>query len=147
LLIDRLYRTLAVIAVVFSALGAAAQSKGNASIEVAVVKPHPSAVMHNNFKLCDEPLRIGRSAIAQADCICLLTESASDCGRVPLGFGRPLGHERQNKSEGRRNAPAGTADRSPASRERFGLQFHREKRELPSYALQVEGSAEVGRCG
>ena len=63
MLINCLYRTLPVIAVVLSSLGAAAQSKGDASIEVAVVKPHPSAVMHNNFsfaknrfELEDQPL-------------------------------------------------------------------------------------------
>lgn len=64
MLLKRFCGMLSLISMVFfSALAAAAQSTGTVSLEVAVVKPHPSSGTHNNFsfaknrfELEDQPL-------------------------------------------------------------------------------------------
>src|ERR1700722_2270303 len=137
------YRSLFVAASLFlTALGVRAQTATQqsqivASIEVAVLKPHPAAVMHNNFsfqrnrfELEDQPLL---KLIAFAYSL-NSRQIASAPGRV---------EEKQWDMSGTTNLAADATLPQMQQlvrqllKERFGLQFHREKREMPAYALQV----------
>ena len=137
LLINRLYRTLPVIAVVLSALGAASQSKGDASIEAAVVKPHPSAVMHNNFSFAKNRFELEDQPLLK-----LIAFAYSLNPRQIVGASGWVSEDRWDMS-GKTNLTdnATLPQQQQIVRqllvESFGLQFHREKRELPPYALQV----------
>jgi uncharacterized protein (TIGR03435 family) len=138
MLIIRRCRNLSVIAIsVLSALGAAAQSTGNASIEVAVVKPHPSAVMHNNFSFAKNRFELEDQPLLK-----LIAFAYSLNPRQIVGADSWVSGDNWDMS-GTTNL---TADATlPQEQqlvrqllvERFGLQFHQEKREMPVYALQV----------
>lgn len=136
LLLHRRCEALTVLAAIVS-LSAAAQSQGNATVEVAVVRPHPPAVMHNNFsfarnrfELEDQPLlkliafaysMNARQIVGASNWV---SEDHWDMSGVTnLGDDATLRQEQQIVQQ--------------LLVERFGLRFHREKRELPSYALQV----------
>ena len=136
MLLHRRCEALTVLAAIVS-LSAAAQSKGNATVEVAVVRPHPPAVMHNNFsfarnrfELEDQPLlkliafaysMNARQIVGASNWV---SEDHWDMSGVTnLGDDATLRQEQQIVQQ--------------LLVERFGLRFHREKRELPSYALQV----------
>jgi uncharacterized protein (TIGR03435 family) len=135
--INRRYRTLPVVAVVLSALGAAAQSKDDASIEVAVVRPHPAAVMHNNFSFVKNRFELEDQPLLK-----LIAFAYSLNPRQIVGASGWVAEDHWDMS-GKTNL-TDDATRPQEQQivrqllvERFGLQFHREKRELPSYALQV----------
>lgn len=139
----RVCRSLFVSAVLFAvgfgvrAQTAEPQTQMDATIEVAVVRPHPAAVMHNNFsfqknrfELEDQPLL---KMIAFAYSV-----NSRQIVNVPKWV-----EEKHWDMSGTTNL---TADATLPQeqqlvrqllKERFGLQFHREKREMPAYALQV----------
>ena len=115
----------------------APQSQMDATIEVAVVRPHPATVMHNNFsfprnrfELEDQPL------------LKLIAFAYSLNARQIVDFPEWV-EEKHWDMSGTTNL---TADATLPQeqqlvrqllKERFGLQFHREKREMSAYALQV----------
>ncbi|MCU1323140.1 MAG: hypothetical protein JWM43_2789 [Acidobacteriaceae bacterium] len=144
MLTNCLGRNLSVIAVfVLSALGAAAhsiateQSMGDASIEVAVVKPHPSAVMHNNFSFVKNRFELEDQPLLK-----LIAFAYSLNSRQIVGASGWVSEDHWDMS-GKTNL---TQDATLSQEqqlirqllvERFGLHFHREKREMPAYALQI----------
>jgi uncharacterized protein (TIGR03435 family) len=116
---------------------AALQSQTDATIEVAVVRPHPAAVMHNNFsfqknrfELEDQPLL---KMIAFAYSV-----NSRQIVNVPGWV-----EEKHWDMSGTTNLTADATLRQEQQlvrqllKERFGLEFHRERREMPVYALQV----------
>jgi uncharacterized protein (TIGR03435 family) len=133
-----IYRELSLLgAVLLSPLMSAAQSAGEVSIEVAVVKPHPAAVIHNNFsfvknrfELEDQPLlkliafayTLNPRQIAGASGW-VADDHWDMSGKTSLLEDATLPQEQQIIRQ--------------LLLERFRLQFHKEKRELPSYALRV----------
>jgi uncharacterized protein (TIGR03435 family) len=138
MLIIRRCRNLSVIAVsVLSALGAAAQSTGNASIEVAVVRPHPSAVMHNNFSFAKNRFELEDQPLLK-----LIAFAYSLNPRQIVGTdGWVSGDHWDMSGTTNLTEDATLPQEQQLIRqllvERFGLQFHQEKREMPAYALQV----------
>jgi len=137
MLTSRRCQDLSVIAVfVLSCLGAAAQST-SASIEVAVVKPHPPAVMHNNFSFVKNRFELEDQPLLK-----LIAFAYSLNPRQIVGAPGWVAKDHWDMS-GKTNL---TEDATlPQEQqlirelivERFGLQFHQEKREMPAYALQV----------
>ena len=132
------YGTLTVAAmIVLSAWEAAAQAKGDVSVEVAVVKPHPAAVMHNNFSFAKNRFELEDQSLLKLIAFAYAmsprqivgapgwtTEEHWDMsGKTDLTDDATLPQEQQIIRE--------------LLVERFGLRFHLEKRDLPSYALQV----------
>lgn len=138
LLIDHLCRMLFFTAVgVLSAVGAAAQSKSEVSIEVSVVRPHPSAVMHNNFSFAKNRFELEDQPLLK-----LIAFAYSLNPRQIVGASGWISEDHWDISgETDLTKDATLPQEQQIIRqllvERFGLQFHREKRELPSYALQV----------
>jgi uncharacterized protein (TIGR03435 family) len=138
MLTNHLYRDLTVIAVfVLSALGAAAQSTDSASVEVAVVKPHPSAVMHNNFSFVKDRFELEDQPLLK-----LIAFSYSLNPRQIVGAPGWVSENHWDMS-GKTNLTE-DATRPQEQQlirqllvERFGLHFHKERREMPAYALQV----------
>jgi uncharacterized protein (TIGR03435 family) len=136
--INRFYRELFVIAAAFlTTLGTAAQSTGDTSIEVAVVRPHPAGVMHNNFSFMKDRFELEDQPILK-----MISFAYSLNLRQIVGASGWVAEDHWDMS-GKTNL---TEDATlPQEQqiirqllvERFGLQFHKEKRELPSYALQV----------
>ncbi|WP_263408722.1 TIGR03435 family protein [Terriglobus tenax] len=108
-----------------------------ASIEVSVVKLHPATVQHNNFSfsknrfdLEDQPIQklIAFAYSLNARQIVNAPEWASEdhydiSGISTLTEDATLPQQQQLLRQ--------------LLKERFGLQFHREKREMSAYALQV----------
>ncbi len=120
-----------------SALGAAAQSTGDVSIEVAVVRPHPPAVMHNNFSFAKN-----RFTLEDQPLLKLIAFAYSLNPRQVVGAPGWVSENHWDMS----GTTSLTKDATlPQEQqlirqllvERFGLQFHKEKREMPAYALQV----------
>jgi uncharacterized protein (TIGR03435 family) len=138
MLIIRLYRNLSVIAVsVLAALGVAAQSTSNASIEVAVVRPHASAVMHNNFSFAKNRFELEDQPLLK-----LIAFAYSLNPRQIVGAdGWVSGDHWDMSGTTNLTEDATLPQEQQLIRqllvERFGLQFHQEKREMPAYALQV----------
>lgn len=136
--INRFCRGLVVIAViVLPTLAAAAQSPGDATIEVAVVRPHPPAVMHNNFSFMKD-----RFVLEDQPLLKLIAFAYSLNPHQIMGAPNWVADDHWDMS-GKTNL---TKDATfPQEQqivrqllvERFGLQFHKERRELSSYALQV----------
>jgi uncharacterized protein (TIGR03435 family) len=132
------YRELSFVAVLLlSALGASAQAGADASIEVAVVRPHPPAVMHNNFSFARNRFELEDQPLLK-----MIAFAYSLNPRQIVGASGWVADDHWDMS-GTTNL---TEDATLAQQqqiirqllvERFGLQFHREKRELPSYALQI----------
>lgn len=132
-----LCRGLCVSAVVFCALGAGAQSTSDVSIEVAVVKPHPSAVMHNNFRFAKDRFELEDQPLLKmiAFAYSLNPRQVVDApGWVSEDHWDMSG--KTNLTEDA-TLPQEQAIVRQLLVERFGLQFHKEKRELPSYALRI----------
>jgi len=136
--VGRFYRGLSVIAaVVLSPLMSAAQSTDDVSVEVAVVKPHPSAVMHNNFSFVKNRFELEDQPLLK-----LIAFAYSLNPRQIVGASAWVANDHWDMS-GKTNLleDASVPQEQQIIRqllvERFGLQFHKEKRELPSYALQV----------
>jgi uncharacterized protein (TIGR03435 family) len=136
---DRLCRKLSVAAVlVFAAAAlATAQSTGDASVEVAVVKPHPSAVMHNNFSFVKNRFELEDQPLLK-----LIAFAYSMNPRQILGAAGWVSESHWDLS-GTTNLDM-DATRPQQQQlirqllvERFGLKFHREDRTMPAYALQV----------
>jgi uncharacterized protein (TIGR03435 family) len=138
MLTNRLGRDLPVVAVfVLSTLGATAQSTDSASVEVAVVKPHPSAVMHNNFSFVKDRFELEDQPLLK-----LIAFAYSLNPRQIVGAPGWVSENHWDMS-GKTNLTE-DATRPQEQQvirqllvERFGLQFHQEKREMPSYALRV----------
>jgi uncharacterized protein (TIGR03435 family) len=137
------WRSLFVAAVLFpAALGVRAQTTAHqnqmdAAIEVAVVRPHPAAVMHNNFSF-----QRNRFELEDQPLLKLIAFAYSLNARQVVSAPRWV-EEKHWDMSGTTNL---TADATLPQeqqlvrqllKERFGLQFHREKREMPAYALQV----------
>jgi uncharacterized protein (TIGR03435 family) len=141
--IIRRCRNLSVIAVSVlsalgaAALGAAAQSTSNASIEVAVVKPHPSAVMHNNFRFAKNRFELEDQPLLK-----LIAFAYSLNPRQIVGADSWVSADHWDMSGTTNLTEDATLPQEQQLIrqllvERFGLQFHQEKREMPAYALQV----------
>jgi uncharacterized protein (TIGR03435 family) len=135
---NRLCRNLSASAVlVFSALGAVAQSTGDVSIEVAVVKPHPSAVVHNNFSFVKDRFELEDQPLLK-----LIAFAYSLNPRQIVGGSGWVSEDHWDMS-GKSNLtqdPTLPQEQQLIRQllvERFGLQFHREERQIPTYALQV----------
>ena len=128
--------TYVLIALVLSAL-AAAQSPPDVSVEVAVVKPHPLEVMHNNFSFAKNRFELEDQPLLK-----LIAFAYSLNPRQIVGIAHWVSESHWDMS-GKTNL---TADATlPQEQqlirqllvERFDLRFHQEKREMPAYALQV----------
>lgn len=138
MLTDRRCKNLPVFALlVFSALGVAAQATENVSIEVAVVRPHPLAVMHNNFRFAKNRFELEDQPLLK-----LIAFAYSLNQRQIVGASGWVSGDHWDMS-GKTNL---TEDATlPQEQqlvrqllvERFGLQFHQEKREMTAYALEV----------
>jgi uncharacterized protein (TIGR03435 family) len=126
----------------FSAVGVRAQtvapqSQTDASIEVAVVRPHPPAVMHNNFSF-----QRNRFELEDQPLLKLIAFAYSLNSRQIVGAPAWV-EEKHWDMSGTTNLVADATFPQEQQlvrqllKERFGLQFHREKREMPAYALQV----------
>jgi uncharacterized protein (TIGR03435 family) len=116
---------------------ATAQSAGDATIDVAVVRPHPSAVMHNNFSftrnrfiLEDQPLlkliafAYGLNPHQVVNAPSWVAENHWDMsGTTNLTEDATFVQEQQLIRQ--------------LLAERFGLRFHHEKREMSAYALRI----------
>jgi len=132
-----LFESFVSTAVVFSALGAAAQSTGNVSIEVAVVKPHPAAVMHNNFEFSKD-----RFVLEDQPILKMIAFAYALNPRQVVGAPGWVSEEHWDMS-GKTNLtedatlPQEQAIIRQLLVERFGLRFHKDKREMPVYALRV----------
>jgi uncharacterized protein (TIGR03435 family) len=136
------WRCLLVATVLFpAALRVCAQTapaqNQDATIEVAVVRPHPSAVMHNNFSF-----QGNRFELEDQPLLKLIAYAYSLNARQIVGAPGWV-EARHWDMSGTTNL---TADATLPQeqqlvrqllKERFGLQFHREKREMPAYALQL----------
>ena len=135
---NRFFRHMSVIAVlVLSALEAPTQSTGNVSIEVAVVRPHPSAVMHNNFSFVKNRFELEDQPLLK-----LIAFAYSLNPRQIVGVSGWISEDHWDMS-GKTNLTE-DATRPQEQQlirlilvERFGLQFHQETRVMPAYALQV----------
>ena len=149
MLTNRLCRNLHVLAVfVLSGLGVAAQSTGDASIEVAVVKPHPAAVMHNNFSFMKNRFELEDQPLLK-----LIAFAYSLNPRQIVGAPGWVSEDHWDLS-GKTNL---TEDATlPQEQqlirqllvERFGLQFHREERKNVGVCVaDSEEAAKAGRCG
>jgi len=124
-------------ALVLSALGAAAQSTGGVSVEAAVVKPHPSAVMHNNFSFVKNRFELENQPLVKMIAFAYslnLRQIVGASGWVSADHWDMSGITNLTKDATR---PQEQQIIRQLLVERFGLQFHHEKREMPAYALQV----------
>lgn len=124
-------------AVVVRAQTEAPHGQIEASIEVAVVRPHPAATMHNNFRF-----QKNRFELEDQPLLKMIAFAYSLNARQIVHAPGWLAEKRWDMS-GTTNL---TADATLPQeqqlvrqllKERFGLLFHREKREMPAYALQV----------
>ncbi len=139
LLKTRIYLKLSVIVVlVLAMLGIApAQSRDGVAIEVAVVKPHPSEVMHNNFSFVKN-----RFVLEDQPLLKMIAFAYSLNPRQIVGSPSWVSEDHWDMS-GKTNLmeDATRPQEQQVIRqllvERFALQFHQEKRDLSAYALQV----------
>jgi len=134
----RLYRESFVIAVlILSPMMSLSQPTRNASVEVAVVRPHPPAVMHNNFSFSKNRFELEDQPLLK-----LIAFAYSVNSRQIVGAPGWVADDHWDMS-GKTNLleDATLPQEQQIVRqlliERFGLKFHKEKREMPSYALQV----------
>ena len=121
----------------FSALGVAAQSAGDASIDVAVVKPHPRSVIHNNFSF-----EKNRFELEDQQLLKLISFAYSLNSRQIVGSPSWVAENHWDMSGTTNLTDDATLPQEQQLIrqllvERFGLQFHHEKREMPAYALQI----------
>jgi uncharacterized protein (TIGR03435 family) len=109
----------------------------DATIEVAVVRLHPAAVMHNNFSFQRNRFELEDQPLLKLIAFAYFLNS-----RQIVDF-PGWAEEKHWDMSGTTNL---TSDATLPQeqqlvrhllKERFGLQFHREKREMPAYALQV----------
>jgi uncharacterized protein (TIGR03435 family) len=115
----------------------APQSQIDATIEVAVVRPHPAAVMHNNFSF-----QKNRFELEDQPLLKLIAFAYSLNSRQIVGAPEWLEAKHWDMSGTTNLTVDATLPQEQQLvrqllKERFGLQFHREKREMPAYALQV----------
>jgi uncharacterized protein (TIGR03435 family) len=135
---NHLCRTLSLAAILFSALSSGAQSAATTSIDVATIKPHPAAILHNNFRFArnrfeleDQPL-LKLIAFAYAvnpkqivDAPAWIADQHWDMrGTTSLTEDATLAQQQQLIRQ--------------LLTERFGLTFHHDKREMSAYALQLD---------
>ena len=127
------------------AANAQAAAVGDASIEVAVVRPHPASVMHNNFSFLKNRFDLEDQPIGK-----LIAFAYSLNPRQIVGGPSSL-LDKQFDMSGTTNliADATRPQEQQLVRqlltERFGLRFHHEKREMSAYALQVvNGQPKLG---
>jgi uncharacterized protein (TIGR03435 family) len=118
-------------------VSAGAQTTGDALVEVAVVRPHPSAVMHNNFSFVKDRFELEDQPLSK-----MIAFAYSVNPKQIVGAAGWVSESRWDMS-GKTNL---TADATLLQEqqlvrqllvERFGLKFHQEKREMSAYALQV----------
>jgi uncharacterized protein (TIGR03435 family) len=116
------------------------QSSIDARVEVSVVRLHPSAVMHNNFSFQRDRFELEDQPLLK-----LIAYAYSLNSRQIVGAPEWVKEKHWDMS-GTTNL---TTDPTVAQeqqllrqllKERFGLQFHHETREMPAYALQVVDS-------
>ena len=141
---DRLCRNLSIVPMMsFCMLAAGAQADklpGNADdaqIEVAVIRPHPSSVMHNNFSF-----QKNRFELEDQPLLKLIAFAYSLNERQIVGAPGWIGEKHWDMSGATNLAADATLPQEQQFirqllGERFGMQFHREKREMSAYALQV----------
>ncbi|WP_263380258.1 TIGR03435 family protein [Granulicella paludicola] len=124
---------------VVSSLGANAQAiaASGASIDVAVVRPHPASVMHNNFSFQKNRFELEDQPVGKL----IAFAYSVNPRQIVEGPGSLL--EKHFDMSGTTNLTT-DATRPQEQQlvrqlltERFGLKFHREAREMPAYALQV----------
>jgi uncharacterized protein (TIGR03435 family) len=109
----------------------------DAVIEVAVVKPHPAAVMHNNFSFSRNRFELEDQPVMK-----LIAFAYSLNQRQIVGGPGWLAQNHYDMSGTTNLTEDATIPQEQQLmrqllKERFGLQFHREKREMAAYALQV----------
>lgn len=131
------YRGSLATAVCLCAWGVVAQSPADVSIEVAVVRPHPPDVMHNNFSF-----KKNRFELEDQPLLKLIAFAYSLNSRQIVGAPDWVGNDRWDMSGNTNSAQDATLPQEQQIVrqllvERFGLQFHKEKRQLSSYALQI----------
>ncbi len=133
-----LSRGLVVSAVVaLSAVGAAAQSAGDVSVEVAVVRPHPPAIMHNNFSFAKNRFELEDQPLLK-----MIAFAYSLNPRQIVGAAGWVSDDHWDMSGKTNLTEDATLGQEQAIIrqllvERFGLEFHKERRELAAYALEV----------
>lgn len=137
--IRRLYpESLAVAVVLLSGLAAAAQSpSADVSVEVAVVRPHPPDVMHNNFAFAKDRFELEDQPLFKLIAYAYSLNSRQIVGAS--GWVTDQHWDMSGKTNSTQDATLPQEQQIVRQLlvERFGLQFHKEKRQLPSYALQV----------
>jgi uncharacterized protein (TIGR03435 family) len=117
--------------------GQAQQEAGQATIEVDTVKPHPAAVIHNNFSF-----KRNRFELEDQPVLKLIAFAYGVNPKQVVGAPKWAEDEHWDMS-GTTNLmdDATFAQEQQLIRqlltERFGLKFHHEQREMSAYALQV----------
>lgn len=114
-----------------------AASKADAVIEVAVVRPHPPAVVHNNFRFSKD-----RFELEDQPTMKLIAYAYSLNLHQILGAPGWVSADHYDMSGTTNLTTDATVPQQQQLlrqllKERFGLQFHRESREMSAYALQV----------
>jgi uncharacterized protein (TIGR03435 family) len=130
-------RVLVIIAALLLTLQASAQSSDDVAIEVAVVKPHPADVIHNNFSFVKNRFELENQSLLK-----MIAFAYSLNARQIVGAPGWVADGRWDMSGKTNRAADATLPQQQAIVrqllvERFGLKFHEEKREMPAYALQV----------
>ncbi|MDP9049754.1 MAG: TIGR03435 family protein [Acidobacteriota bacterium] len=126
-----------VAAVVLSAPAAITQPTPNVSIEVSVVRPHPPGVIHNNFSFNKNRFELEDQPLAKMIAFAYSLNARQIVGAP--GWVSEDHWDMSGKTDLTEDAtlPQQQAIIRQLLVERFGLQFHKEKRELPSYALRI----------
>ncbi len=139
----RVCRSLFVATVLFSAaLGVhaqttAPQNQTDATVEVAVVRPHPAAVMHNNFSFQKNRFELEDQPLLKLIAFAYSLNSRQIVGAPEWVEEKHWDMSRTTNLTADATLPQEQQLVRQLLKERFGLQFHREKREMPAYALQV----------
>jgi uncharacterized protein (TIGR03435 family) len=123
-------------AAVFTAC-AAAQPAGDATIEVAVVRPHPASVMHNNFSFKKDRFELEDQPLLK-----MIAFAYGVNPRQVVGTPGWVAEDHWDMSGTTNLTTDATLPQQQAIIrqllvERFGLEFHKDKQKMPVYALQV----------
>jgi uncharacterized protein (TIGR03435 family) len=108
-----------------------------ATVEVAVVKPHPSVVMHNNFSFSKNRFELEDQPVLKLIAFAYSLNPRQVVGAP--GWTSANHYDMSGTTNLTEDAtrPQEQQILRQLLEERFGLQFHREKLEMPAYALQV----------
>lgn len=120
---------------------AAPQNQSTASAEaaivVAVVRPHPPAVIHNNFRFSKNRFELEDQPILKLIAIAYSLNPRQIVGAPGWVSANHYDMSGTTNLTADATVPQEQQLLRQLLKERFGLQFHREKREMPAYALQV----------